>query len=107
MRCDYSFVGRASKEDDFMALAERRVSVDSSWLHNPAVGKYFPVVLGIGAIFRWRIQSSEDHFPSGQSLQRRELANLGAIANLDHLREYKGESDLPKTISWSSCEEEI
>jgi hypothetical protein len=92
-----------------MALAERRVSVDSSWVHNPAVRKHFPFVLGIGAIFRQRIQSSEDYFPSGQSLHKRvmRLANLGAIANLDHLREYKVESVLPKTISWSSCEEEI
>jgi hypothetical protein len=39
-----------------MALAERMVSVDSSWLHNPTVGNYFPFVLGIGAIFRRRIQ---------------------------------------------------
>jgi hypothetical protein len=88
-----------------MAQAERRVSVDSSWLHNPAVRKHFPFVLGIGAIFRQRIQSSEDYFPSGRSLHRRELANLGAIANLDHLRDYKVEIDLPKTISWSSCKE--
>jgi hypothetical protein len=84
-----------------MALAERWVSVDSSWLHNPAVGKYFPFVLGIGAIFRRRIHSYEDCFPSGQSLHSRVagLANLGAVANLGHLREYKVESDLPKTIS--------
>ena len=90
-----------------MALAERRVSVDSSWLHNPSVGNYFPFVLGIGAIFKRRIQSSEDYFPSGRSLHRRvtRLANLGAVANLDLLREYKVESDLPKTNSWSSCKE--
>jgi hypothetical protein len=107
MRCDYSFFGRASKEGDFMALAERRVSVDSSWLHNPAVRKHFPFVLGIGAIFRQRIQSSEDYFPSGRSLHSTvtRLANLGAIANLGHLREYKDESDLPRTISLSSCKE--
>ena len=92
-----------------MALAERRVSVNSSWLHNPTVGKYFPFVLGIGAIFRRRIQSSEDYFPSGRSLHSRvtRLANLGAIANLDHLCEYKAESDLPRTVCWSSCGEEI
>jgi hypothetical protein len=71
-----------------MALAERMVSVDSSWLHNPSVGKYFPFV-GIGTIFRRRIQSSEDYFPSGPSLLSRVtgLANLGAVANLGHLRE--------------------
>jgi hypothetical protein len=109
MRCDYSYVGQAPKEDDFMALAERKVSVDSSWLHNPAVGKHFPFVPGIGAMFRQRIRSSEDYSPSGRSLHRRvrRLANLGAIANLDHLREYKAESDLPRTVYWSSCEEEI
>jgi hypothetical protein len=92
-----------------MALAERRVSVDSSWLHILTVGKYFPFVLGIGEIFRRRIQSSEDYVPSGRSLHGRvtRLANLGAIANLGHLREYKAEGDLPKTISWSRCGEEI
>jgi hypothetical protein len=109
MWCDYSFFERAPKEEDFMALAERRISVDSSWLHNPAVGKHFPFVPGIREIFRRRIQSSEDYFPSGRSLHGRvtRLANLGAIANLDHLREYKAESDLPRTVYWSSCEEEI
>jgi solute:Na+ symporter, SSS family len=92
-----------------MALAERRVSVDSSWLHNPTLGKYFPFVLGIGAIFRRRIQSSEDYFPSGRSLHSRvtRLANLGAIANLGPSYEYKVESDLPNTISWASCGEVI
>jgi hypothetical protein len=92
-----------------MALAERRVSVDSSWLHNPGVGKHFPFVLGIRAIFKRRIHSYEDCFPSGGWLRSRVagLANLGAIADLDHLREYKVESGLPRTISWSSCEEEI
>jgi SSS family solute:Na+ symporter len=92
-----------------MALAERRVSVDSSWLHNPTVGKYFPFVLGIGAIFRRRIPSSEDYFPSGRSLHSRvtRLAFLGAIEILGSSREYKAESDLPRTVCWSSCEEEI
>jgi hypothetical protein len=90
-----------------MALAERRVSAESSWMYNPAVGKHFPFVLGIGAIFKRRIHSYEDCFPSGQSLRSRVvgLANLGAVANLDLLREYKVESDLPKTNSWSSCKE--
>jgi hypothetical protein len=108
MRSDYSYFGRVPKED-FMALTKPSVSVESSWFHNPIVGKYFPFVLGIGAIFRQRIQSSEDYFPSGRSLHRRvmRLANLGAIANLGHLREYKAESDLPRTVYWSSCEEEI
>jgi hypothetical protein len=92
-----------------MVLAERRVSVGSSWLHNPTVGKYFPFVLGIGAIFRRRIQSSDDYFPSGRSLHSRVTrpANLGAIANLDHLCEYNAWSDLPRTVCWSSCVEEI
>jgi hypothetical protein len=62
-----------------MALLRSKVSVDSSWLHNPAVGKHFPFVLGIEARFRRRIQSSEDHFPSGRSLHSRvrRLANCG------------------------------
>ena len=79
-----------------MALAKRRVSVDGSWLHNPTVGDYFPLVLGIGAIFRSRIQSSKDRFLSGQSLDSRvtTLANLGAIANLGHLREYEAQGGL-------------
>jgi hypothetical protein len=92
-----------------MALAERRVSVLSPWLHNPSVGKYFPFVLGIGPIFRRGIHSYDDCFPSGRPLRSKvaRLANLGAIANLDHLRECKVESDLPRTVYWSSCEEEI
>jgi len=109
IRCDYSDFVRVPKEEDFMALAERRVSVDGSWLHNPTVGDYFPRVLGIGAIFRRRIQSSEDCSPSERSLYSgvTRLANLGAIANLGRLRQYKVESDLPKTISWSTCKEVI
>jgi hypothetical protein len=78
-----------------MALAQRSVSVDSSWLHHPTVGKYFPFVLGIGARFRRRIQSAEDHFPSGRSLHGRvtRLANPEAFANLGHLCEYEAEGD--------------
>ena len=92
-----------------MALAERRVSVDSSWLHNPAVGKHFRFVLGLGAIFTRHIHSYEDCFPSGQLLRSRVagLANLVAIATLGHLLAYAVESDLPKTVSWSSCGEAI
>jgi hypothetical protein len=90
-----------------MALLRSKVSVESSWLHNPAVGKHFTLVLGIGAISWPPTQSYEYCFPSVRLLHSRmtRLANLGAIANLDHLREYKVESDLPKTISLSSCKE--
>ena len=95
MRCDYSSFGRVPKED-FMALTKRSVSVDSSWFHNPIVGKCLPFILGIGAIFRRWIQSSKDGFLSGQSLDSRvtTLANLGAIANLSHLREYEAQGGL-------------
>lgn len=91
-----------------MALAERRASVGSPWLHHPTDGKYFVFVLGIGAIFRRRIHSSEDCFPSGQSLRSRvaKLANLGAIANLGRLREY--EAEVTTEIGfWSSRKEAI
>jgi hypothetical protein len=50
-----------------MALTNRSVLVDSSWFHNPIVGKYFQFVLGIGAIFRRWIQSSKDSFLPGRS----------------------------------------
>jgi len=91
-----------------LTVLRSNVSVENSRLHNPTFGKYFPFV-GIGAIFRRRIHSSEDYFPSGWSLHSRvtTLANLGAIANLGHLREYKAESGLLKTVCWSNCGEEI
>ena len=79
-----------------MALTKRSVSVDSSWFHNPIVGKCLPFILGIGAIFRRWIQSSKDGFLSRRSLDSRvtTLTNLGAIANLSHLREYEAQGGL-------------
>ena len=92
-----------------MTRPQLKASVDNSWLHNPTVGKYFPFVPGIEAIFRRWIQSSEDCFLSGRPLRRRvtRLANFGAIANLGPSYEYEVESDLPNTIPWASCEEVI
>ena len=79
-----------------MALTNRSVLVDSSWFHNPIVGKCPPFILGIGAIFRRWIQSSKDGFLSRRSLDSRvtTLTNLGAIANLGHLREYEAQGGL-------------
>ena len=90
-----------------MALTKRSVSVDSSWFHNPIVGKYFPFVLGIGAIFRRWIQSSKDSFLPGRSLNSKvsRLVDLGAIANPCRLRKHEAEGELPRTVSWFFCEE--
>lgn len=68
-----------------LALTQLKVSVDSSWLDYLIIGIYFAFVLGIGAILRNRIQSSEDFFLSGRSLPSWVTglaflgANLGAI----------------------------
>jgi solute:Na+ symporter, SSS family len=68
-----------------LALTQLKVSVDSSWLDYLVIGIYFAFVLGIGAILRNRIQSSEDFFLSGRSLPSWVTglaflgANLGAI----------------------------
>ena len=88
-----------------MTVLRSKVSVEGSSLHNPSVGKCFPFVLSIGTIFRRRTQSSEAFFPSGRSSPGRvtRLANIGASVNLGHLREYKAESGLLRTIYWSSC----
>src|SRR5215210_6382390 len=98
---DYSYFGQAPKEEEFMALAERRVSVDGSWLHNPTVGKYFPFVPGIGAIFRRWIQSSKDSFLSGRSLDSRvtNLANLGAHREPGPLARVRGPGWATRTVS--------
>jgi hypothetical protein len=72
-----------------VALLQLNVSLDSAWPDNPIAGKYFVLVVGLGAIFRRRIQSSEVHLHYVRSLQRRvrSLANLGAIEYRGHLRE--------------------
>ena len=79
-----------------MTLAERRASAYSSWPHNPVIGKHFPFVLGIGAISWLPTQSYKYCFLSGRSLDSRvtNLANLGAIANPGHLREYEAQGGL-------------
>ena len=84
-----------------MALTNRSVLVDSSWFHNPIVGKYFPFVLGIGAIFRRWIQSSKDGFLSGRSLDSRvtNLANLGAHREPGPLARVRGPGWATRTVS--------
>ena len=68
-----------------LALTQLKVSVESSWLDYLIIGIYFAFVLGIGAVLRNRIQSSEDFFLSGRSLPSWVTglaflgANLGAI----------------------------
>lgn len=68
-----------------MALLQLKVSVDKSWLDYLIIGIYFVFVLGIGAILRTKMQSSEDFFLSGRTLPSWVTglaflgANLGAI----------------------------
>jgi SSS family solute:Na+ symporter len=68
-----------------LALLQLKVSVDDSWLDYLIIGVYFLFVLGIGAILRTRMRTSEDYFLSGRSLPSWVTglaflgANLGAI----------------------------
>lgn len=68
-----------------MALLQLKISVDKSWLDYLIIGIYFVFVLGIGAILRTKMQSSEDFFLSGRTLPSWVTglaflgANLGAI----------------------------
>src|ERR671933_7257 len=68
-----------------MALLQLQVSVDQSWLDYFIIGLYFLFVLGIGAVLRNRMQTSEDYFLSGRSLPSWVTglaflgANLGAL----------------------------
>ena len=70
---------------DVLALAQLKVSVDKSWLDYLIIGIYFVFVLGIGAVLRTKMQSSEDFFLSGRTLPSWVTglaflgANLGAI----------------------------
>ena len=70
---------------DVLTLAQLKVSVDKSWLDYLIIGIYFVFVLGIGAILRTKMQSSEDFFLSGRTLPSWVTglaflgANLGAI----------------------------
>ena len=90
-----------------MTLPRSNASVESSWLHNPAVGTYLSFVFGVGAIFRRPIRSYEDCYPSVRSLHTSvtRLANLGAIANLGHLREYEAQGGYENGFLWASCKE--
>lgn len=63
-----------------LALLQLEVSVEDSWLDYLIIGIYFLFVLGIGAVLRSRMRSSEDYFLSGRSLPSwvTGLAFLGA-----------------------------
>src|ERR687885_451497 len=68
-----------------VALLQLQVAVDDSWLDYFIIGVYFVFVLGIGAVLRSRMRSSEDYFLSGRSLPSWVTglaflgANLGAL----------------------------
>jgi SSS family solute:Na+ symporter len=68
-----------------VALFQLQVSVDDSWLDYFIIGVYFLFVLGIGAVLRKRMRTSEDYFLSGRSLPSWVTglaflgANLGAL----------------------------
>ena len=68
-----------------LALLQLQVSVDETWLDYFIIGVYFLFVLGIGAVLRSRMRSSEDYFLSGRSLPSWVTglaflgANLGAL----------------------------
>ncbi len=63
-----------------LALLQLQVSVDDTWLDYLIIGVYFLFVLGIGAVLRNRMRTSEDYFLSGRSLPSwiTGLAFLGA-----------------------------
>jgi solute:Na+ symporter, SSS family len=68
-----------------LALLQLKVSVDESWVDYLIIGIYFVFVLGIGAVLRKRMRTSEDYFLSGRSLPSWVTglaflgANLGAL----------------------------
>jgi len=68
-----------------LALLQMQVSVDDSWLDYFIIGVYFLFVLGIGAVLRSRMRTSEDYFLSARSLPSWVTglaflgANLGAL----------------------------
>ncbi len=63
-----------------LALLQSKVQVNDTWLDYFIIGTYFVFVLGIGALLRSRMQTSEDYFLSGRSLPSwvTGLAFLGA-----------------------------
>jgi SSS family solute:Na+ symporter len=68
-----------------LTLAQLKISANQSWLDYFIIGIYFVFVLGIGAILRNRMNTSEDYFLSGRSLPSWVTglaflgANLGAL----------------------------
>src|SRR5829696_1586995 len=68
-----------------LALIQSKVQVNDTWLDYFIIAVYFVFVLGIGAILRNRMQTSEDYFLSGRSLPSWVTglaflgANLGAL----------------------------
>jgi solute:Na+ symporter, SSS family len=63
-----------------LALLQSLVEVNETWLDYFIIGVYFVFVLGIGAVLRTKMQTSEDYFLSGRSLPSwiTGLAFLGA-----------------------------
>ena len=63
-----------------LALLQSMVEVNETWLDYFIIGVYFVFVLGIGAVLRTKMQTSEDYFLSGRSLPSwiTGLAFLGA-----------------------------
>ena len=61
-------------------LQQPMVSVNESWIDYFIIAVYFAFVLGIGAVLRTKMQTSEDYFLSGRSLPSwiTGLAFLGA-----------------------------
>ncbi|HET9928189.1 MAG TPA: Na+/galactose cotransporter, partial [Rubrobacter sp.] len=51
-----------------LALLQTMVEVNESWIDYFIIGVYFVFVLGIGAVLRTKMQTSEDYFLSGRSL---------------------------------------
>ncbi len=71
-----------------LAFLQSKVPVNDSWLDYFIIGVYFVFVLGIGAVLRNKMQTSEDYFLSGRSLPSWITglaflgANLGALESL-------------------------
>jgi SSS family solute:Na+ symporter len=69
-----------------LALLQSKVQVNDTWLDYFIFAVYFVFVLGIRAVLRTKMQTSEDYFLSGRSLPSWITglaflgANLGALA---------------------------
>ena len=62
-----------------LALLQAEVSVDQTRLDYLIIGIYFVFVLGIGALLRKRMRSSDDYLMAGRSLPSR-VTGLGFLA---------------------------